>query len=81
MSDRKIQQKYKIQTAKVRKSVSLIRRKTPQDVTARPWRRKMPSCSIEYWVGYSNEQSTPSMDNNAATMDIVLWLYRPSGPW
>jgi len=50
MSDRKIQQKYKIQTAKVRKSVSLIRRKTPQDVTARPWRRKTPSCSIEYWV-------------------------------
>ena len=37
ISDSKILQKYKIQTAKVRKSV--IRRKTPQDVTDR---RKTP---------------------------------------
>ena len=65
MNERKIQQKYKIQTAKMHNLV--IRRKTSQTAARR---RKTPSCSMSTeWVTSTNTAlSMPSMDNKAVTI-------------
>jgi len=65
MNERKIQQKYKIQTAKMHNLV--IRRKTSQTAARR---RKTPSCSMSTeWVTSTNTAlSMPSMDNEAVTI-------------
>jgi len=44
---------------------SVIGRKTPQDVTECRKTLQNAWVQYEYWVGYSNEQSTPSMDKAA----------------
>jgi len=61
MNERKIQQKYKIQTAKMRRDAT-GRHIAPQD---RDVAKRLAAVLSTDRVGFSNEQSTPSVDNKA----------------